>query len=91
MCENSSRTPGKEVIRCPQSKLELVWGLPLPQGQKFTARKTMSLHEEDYRPLSNDHQDKTLTAHDACARERDRMLRCSQKCNEYVYKFRENH
>ena len=42
--ENSSRTPGKEVIRCPQSKLELVWGLPLPQGQKFTARKTTGLH-----------------------------------------------
>ena len=42
--ENSSRTLGKEVIRCPESKLELVWGLPLPQGQKFTARKTAGLH-----------------------------------------------
>ena len=89
--ENSSRTPGKEVISCPQSKLELVRGLPLPQGQKFRARKTTSLCEEDYRPSSNDHQEETPTAHDTCARGRDHMLRSSRKCNEYVYEFRENH
>ena len=47
--------------------------------------------EEDYRPSSNDHQEETPTAHDACARGRDRMLRSSRKCNEYVYEFRENH
>ena len=47
------------MIRCPQSKLELVWGLPLPQGQKFTVRKTTGLHEEDYGPSSNDHQEET--------------------------------
>jgi len=72
-------------------QVELVWGLPLPQGQKFTARKTMSLREEDDEPSSNDHQEETPTAHDACARGRDRMLRSSQKCNEYVYEFWENH
>ena len=40
--------------------------------------------KEDYGPSSNDHQEETPTAHDACARGRDRMLRSSQKCNEYV-------
>ena len=53
------------MIRCPRSKLELVRGLPLNQGRKFTARKTMSLREEDYGPLSNDHQEETPAAHGA--------------------------
>ena len=79
------------MISCPQSKLELVWGLPLPKGQKFTARKTMSLHEEDDGPSSDDHQEENSTAHDTCARGRDCVLRDSQKYNEYVYKFREKH
>jgi len=30
--------------------------------------------EEDYGPSSNEHQEETRTAHDACARGRDRML-----------------
>jgi len=47
--------------------------------------------EEDYGPSSNAHQEETPTAHDACVRGRDCMLRSSQKCNEYIYEFWENH
>lgn len=36
-----------EVIRCPLGKPEPLVGLPLPQGQKFTVRKTTSLRKED--------------------------------------------
>ena len=79
------------MIRCPQGKLELVQGLPLPQGQKFTARKTTSLHEEDDEPSSHNYQEETPTAHNAQARGRDRMLIGSQKYNVYVYEFWENH
>ena len=43
-------------------------GVPLPWGQTFTARKTMSLSEEDDEPSSHDHQDETLMTHYACAR-----------------------
>jgi len=79
------------MIRCPQSKLELVQGLPLPQGQKFTARKTMSLCKEADGPSSNAHQEETPSAHKACVRGRDCTLRGSQKYNECVYKLWENH
>ena len=57
-------------------------------------------NEEDYEPSRGRLQafiqrppggDPPPTAHDACARERDRMLSSSRKCNEYVYVFRENH
>ena len=44
---------GREVIRCLQSKLKLVWGMPPLQGQKFAARKTTSLCEEDCKPSSS--------------------------------------
>jgi len=49
------------VNRCPQVKLKLVWGVFLPQGQKFTARKTTSLCEEDDEPSSHNHHEETLT------------------------------
>ena len=46
---------------------------------------------KDYEPLSNNHQEETPTAHDACVRGRDRMLMDTRKCNKYVYEFQENH
>lgn len=38
-------------------------GLPLPQGQKRTGRKTASLRGEDEDSASHGHQEETLTAH----------------------------
>ena len=43
-------------------------GLPLPQGQKRTGRKTASLRGEDEDSASHGHQEETLTAHRARAR-----------------------
>ena len=42
-----NRTLGREVIRCLQGKLKPVWGMSPLRGQKFAARKTMSLHHHD--------------------------------------------
>ena len=43
----------QEVIRCLKCKLKAVRGLPPLRGQKFAARKTPSLREEDYEPSSS--------------------------------------
>ena len=51
--EQLEKTFGREVIRCLQGKLKLVWGMPPLQGQKFAARKTTSLCEEDCKPSSS--------------------------------------
>ena len=47
------KTFGREVIRSLQGKLKPVRGMLPLQGQKFAARKTMSLCEEDYEPSSS--------------------------------------
>ena len=51
--EQLEKTFGREVISCLQGKLKLVWGMPPLQGQKFAARKTTSLREEDCKPSSS--------------------------------------
>ena len=51
--EQLEKTFGREVIRCLQGKLKVVWGMPPLQGQKFAVRKTTSLREEDYEPSSS--------------------------------------
>ena len=71
--EQLEKTFGREVIRCLQGKLKLVWGMPPLQGQKFAARKTTSLHHHDQLRM--------------CNGGRDCMLMGSWECNEYVSKF----
>ena len=45
--ENNPETSGSKVIRCPQSKTKLVWGMPLLLCREFMARKVRSLPEKD--------------------------------------------
>ena len=78
--EQLEKTFGREVIRCLQGKLKLVWGMPPLQGQKFAARKTTSLCEEDCKPSSS----RLLRQRNGG---RDCMLMGSRECNEDVSEF----
>ena len=78
--EQLEKTFGREVIRCLQGKLKLVWGMPPLQGQKFAARKTTSLCEEDCKPSSS----RPTTP--AQGGERLHVMG-SWECNEDVYEF----
>ena len=66
-------------------------GATPPSGSEVYSEDDYEPSQGRLRPSSNDQQEETPTAHDACTRGRDHMLRSSQKCNEYLYEFRENH
>ena len=52
--ENSPRTFGREVIRCPQGKKKPVWGDAPPKLPGVYSEKGQSLREEDNKSSSHD-------------------------------------